>query len=142
MIVFAGSIMGSLIALIAMSDKSETCDHRNIIRLRSAQQGGMEIIDANWIRQRLTGQRGELADLARAMGVKPDVVTKILKGERRVQPAEMLAIKSHLERSVEPPVDDITQRLLENIPKLTDQERGLLLAAAIGMIAQHPDEET
>ena len=134
--------MEPFIAVIAMNDKTVFCDHRNIIGLRSEQQSGMEIIDANWIRQRLTGQRGELAELARAMGVKPDVVTKILKGERRVQPGEMLAVKAHLERSVEPPTDEITQRLLENIPKLTAQERGLLLAAAIGMIAQHPDEET
>lgn len=141
MIVFAGSIMGLFIAVIAMNDKCHFCDHRNIFGLRSAQQDGMEIIDAEWIRARLTGKRGELADLARAMGVKPDIVTKILKGERRVQPGEMLAVKAHLDGSAVPALDETTRRLLENIPKLTAQERGLLLAAAEGMIAQHPDEE-
>lgn len=49
----------------------------------------MEVIDRDWIEKRLTGRRGERAELARFMNVKPDIVTKILSGERRVQPEEM-----------------------------------------------------
>lgn len=49
----------------------------------------MEIVDANWIRQRLTGQHGELKQLADAVGLDQDKLTKILKGQRRVQSAEV-----------------------------------------------------
>lgn len=49
----------------------------------------MDVIDRQWIEKRLTGRRGERAELARFIGVKPDIVTKILSGERRVQPEEI-----------------------------------------------------
>ena len=52
----------------------------------------MEIIDAKWIAKHLTGRRGELADLARCLGIPPSMVSKIKSGERRVQPEEIPAI--------------------------------------------------
>lgn len=48
----------------------------------------MDVIDGKWIAERLTGRRGEKAELARHMGVGPDVITKILSGDRKVQPEE------------------------------------------------------
>lgn len=48
----------------------------------------MDVIDGKWIAARLTGRRGEKAELARHMRVGPDIVAKILSGERRVQPEE------------------------------------------------------
>ncbi|MDD7973425.1 S24 family peptidase [Roseinatronobacter alkalisoli] len=58
----------------------------------------MEVIDARWISSRLTGRRGERAELARFIGVKPDVVTKILSGERRVQPEEIPRVLQYFEQ--------------------------------------------
>lgn len=52
----------------------------------------MDVIDGDWIKARLKNVRGEQSRLARRMGVDPDVVTKILKGHRRVQPHEMPAV--------------------------------------------------
>ena len=54
----------------------------------------MEIIDGKWIKDRLTGQRGEKAELARHMGVGSDIITKILSGDRRVQPEEIPKVAS------------------------------------------------
>lgn len=48
----------------------------------------MEQIDAAWIKSRLTGRRGELADLAHAVGITPDKLAKILSGARRIQAIE------------------------------------------------------
>lgn len=124
------------IAIIANKGKSKVCDYRDILSLRYAQQDLMEIIDAAWIEARLTGARGEKAALARAMGVTPDVVTKILTGQRRVQPEEMTVILSHFGASEMQSYDPTMQKLLQRIPELTEQERGFLLAAAEGMIAR------
>lgn len=52
----------------------------------------MDVIDQQWIVSRLTGARGEKAALAAAMGVPRDIVTKILKGERKVQGHEVPAV--------------------------------------------------
>lgn len=59
---------------------SHFCDLRNM--------SFMDVIDGKWIAERLTGRRGEKAELARHMGVGPDIITKILSGDRRVQPEE------------------------------------------------------
>jgi len=45
----------------------------------------MEIVDVAWIKAHLTNTHGEKARLARAMGVKPDVVTKIFNGTRSLK---------------------------------------------------------
>ena len=52
----------------------------------------MELIDRDWIIKRMSGKRGEQARLAEHMGVKPDIIAKILSGKRRVQPEEMRRI--------------------------------------------------
>lgn len=101
----------------------------------------MQIINAEWIKQRLTGRRGEQAELARAIGVTPDVVSKILRGERRVQAHEIPKILAHFSE-ITPIEHDLTvQKLLQRIPELTGPERDLLLAAAEGMIAKRRAED-
>ncbi len=52
----------------------------------------MDVIDGNWIAQNLAGNRGEKADLSRAMGIRPEQLSKILKGERSVRPREIPAV--------------------------------------------------
>jgi hypothetical protein len=52
----------------------------------------MDVIDGTWIAARIGGEHGRRAALARAMGVTPDKVTKIIKGEREVQAREIPAI--------------------------------------------------
>jgi phage repressor protein C with HTH and peptisase S24 domain len=54
----------------------------------------MDVIDGEWIRVRLTGERGEMARLARHMGIDQMKLTKVLKGERRVQPEEIPSVLS------------------------------------------------
>lgn len=49
----------------------------------------MKKIDSDWIRSRLGHARGEQARLAAALGIGPDRVSKILKGERTVRPEEV-----------------------------------------------------
>ncbi|MDP2495881.1 helix-turn-helix transcriptional regulator [Shimia thalassica] len=49
----------------------------------------MEVIDADWIKQRLSGKRGEKAALAEAVGIAPAKLTNILTGHRRVQQEEI-----------------------------------------------------
>lgn len=49
----------------------------------------MEVIDGNWIKDRLTGVRGEKARLSEAMGITPQKLSHILAGGRDVQPEEV-----------------------------------------------------
>ena len=65
----------------------------------------MDVIDRKWIANRLTGERGEMARLARHMRIDQMKLTKILKGERRVQPEEIplvVAFFSGVDNSGEP----------------------------------------
>lgn len=52
----------------------------------------MDVIDADWIKRRLTGRHGEKAALAKAMGIDLTKMSKVLKGERRVQSSEIPAL--------------------------------------------------
>ncbi|MDX2287497.1 MAG: hypothetical protein NW217_01570 [Hyphomicrobiaceae bacterium] len=48
----------------------------------------MDVIDANWIKRHRTGRHGELKELADAVGIEPDKITKILNGSRQVKAHE------------------------------------------------------
>lgn len=52
----------------------------------------MELIDAGWIKARLTQRHGELKALADATGMTSDKITKILKGERQIKSHEATRI--------------------------------------------------
>lgn len=99
----------------------------------------MDVIDGKWIAARLGKDRGAKVALADALGVKPDVVSKILSGTRRVQPEEIPKVLAYFD--VPADEDDVTHRLLARIDLLTEQEREFLLAAAEGMIARHLAED-
>lgn len=49
----------------------------------------MEVIDSNWLRARLSGDHGEQRQLADAVGLSPDKITKILTGKRTIRPHEI-----------------------------------------------------
>lgn len=123
------------IAIIAKNGKDLFCEDRNIFQLRFEQHSPMDIIDAQWITSRLTGQRGERIALARALGVTPDVVTKILKGSRRVQASEIPTILKFFGAEQAVSQADVEQQLIEKIAELTDEEKALLLGAADGLLS-------
>ncbi|MEL6467078.1 MAG: helix-turn-helix transcriptional regulator [Pseudomonadota bacterium] len=90
----------------------------------------MDIIDADWLNQRLTGRRGEQAELAQAMGINDDKMSKILKGKRRVQPEEIpkvLAFFGVTDENVDPELAAVWK-------ELHAKERVLLLSVARAQI--------
>ncbi|WP_423212270.1 hypothetical protein [Paracoccus yeei] len=99
----------------------------------------MEIIDAEWIEKRLTGKRGELAALARALGVKSDVISKIRRGERRVQPEEIPAVLAFFNHQ-EGRLDDVKQQLHQRIDELSDEEAHYLLGSVDALRARRQKE--
>lgn len=99
----------------------------------------MEMIDAAWIEARLTGKRGELAALARAIGVDATQISKIRSGERRVQPEEMAKIKAFFD-GAQPAPDPRMQRIATLAQQLDDAEKDFLIVAAEGLISRHRGE--
>lgn len=67
--------------------------------LRYAQRDCMDVIDGEWIKKRLSTKHGEKSRLARHMQVKPEVVTRILNGERQVQAIEIPRVLSYFAES-------------------------------------------
>lgn len=104
----------------------------------------MEVIDGKWILARLEKRRGAKADLARALGLPMDMLSKTLTGIRQVQPEEvpkLLAYFSNQSNRHHPaPHDDVMRRLQDRVGELTVQEARLLLAAADGLIAHRQGE--
>lgn len=83
----------------------------------------MEIIDANWLRRHLKGTRGELKQLAEAVRLTPDKITKIVKGERTIRAHEIPLFLAHFEGPPPPgmaeaqqPFDGISANLVEITP--------------------------
>lgn len=52
----------------------------------------MEKIDADWLKERLAGERGKKARLAEKLGVGSDVVTKMTSGVRQIRQDEVPVI--------------------------------------------------
>ncbi|WP_103171568.1 hypothetical protein [Paracoccus sp. SY] len=100
----------------------------------------MEIIDAQWIAERLTGKRGEKSALAQAMGVTPAEVSKILKGGRRVQPEEMAAVKAFFD-GPDVPSRPAEKRLVDRLKQLTDEELDLMSGVADGLLSRRQTED-
>ncbi|MBZ4023271.1 hypothetical protein CKO11_12460 [Rhodobacter sp. TJ_12] len=101
----------------------------------------MEVIDGNWIKQRLTGRRGEKTELAQALGISLEKVTKTLSGSRRVQPEEIPKVidffRSRGARSKSDTIVEIYERLP---PKLQEQAEEFLqfLEAKVESPEEHP----
>lgn len=81
----------------------------------------MEVIDKDWIKARLTGRRGELAELARATGLSNDKLSKILKGDRKVQVEDVPGILNFF--GFTPPVDTKEADLVQAVADLPDHLR-------------------
>lgn len=110
-------------------------------------------IDAEWISERMPRRRGAKSALAAAMGVRPEIVTRILNGSRKVQPDEIPAIldffgvdpasvlgylpSSPAGRDVSPAL----LRLLDRLSQLEDEELDYLSVAAEGLAARRRQAE-
>lgn len=81
----------------------------------------MTKIDGIWINSRLTGVRGEKARLAEAMGIHPNVLSKILSGVRSVNQGEAMAAEAYFS----PPdqTDPLAQSILDRIQLLSPDGR-------------------
>ncbi|MBL4767871.1 MAG: helix-turn-helix transcriptional regulator [Rhodobacteraceae bacterium] len=90
----------------------------------------MDVVDGKWIKDRLTGKRGEQARLAERMGVDPDKVSKILSGTRQVKPHELPHVMAFFDKaSPEASMDSMASEAIarrigaltpENLKKLSD----------------------
>ena len=58
----------------------------------------MDVIDADWIKRHLANRHGELKELADAVGLSPDKITKIIKGERQIKSHEAPRIAAFFRR--------------------------------------------
>lgn len=56
---------------------------------------GMQIVNADWIKARLTGRHGEKADIARAAGLSSKQLSYILGGDRKVSQKEATALLAY-----------------------------------------------
>lgn len=63
---------------------------------------GMEVVDKNWIKERIAGRRGVQAELAEAAGLTKDQLSKILAGTRKVQADEVPRIIAFFEPRLRP----------------------------------------
>ncbi|MER5172648.1 helix-turn-helix domain-containing protein [Thioclava kandeliae] len=81
----------------------------------------MEVIDAEWIRRHLTGERGEQTRLADAIGLSPDVISKIISGKRRVKSEEIPKIVSFF--GVDLSSTDRNHHLLELYDSLSEEKK-------------------
>lgn len=91
----------------------------------------METIDGAWIKDRLTGRRGEKAALARALGVGPDIVTKLLSDERNVQPAEFIPLLRFFKISLGgPEVPEEFRPIVDAYDRLSEQDQAYLRRTA------------
>ena len=91
----------------------------------------MEPITAEWLRERLDGDRGRKTELADALGIGSDKVSKMIAGTRKPQAEEIpkiLAFFGKTNPGVDPELAEVWQ-------KLEPQERLFLLNAAKAQIA-------
>lgn len=66
--------------------------------LESRQNEGMQERDVNWLKAQIkTEPHGFQADLARAVGLTPDKLSKILKGRRKLEHSEGVALEQAIQ---------------------------------------------
>ncbi|MBN8292847.1 hypothetical protein JI664_12805 [Rhodobacter sp. NTK016B] len=93
----------------------------------------MEAIDGKWIVRHLTGRRGEKAQLARAIGTKPDNISKIISGVRAVQPEEVPKVLEFFGYEVRPSAQG------EEPPRSTTAQPVKLISwVSAGQLVDHP----
>lgn len=82
----------------------------------------MDVINAEWIKARMTGKRGEQARIAEAMGIDGDKISKVLKGNRQVQPEEIPGLLKYFNETLSGVEDDLLKELEDKI-RLLPKER-------------------
>lgn len=91
----------------------------------------MKEINSKWLREKLGNDRGLKAELARATGIEPDKISKILSGTRKVQASEAPKIYAFFEPPQKKKKLTADQReMLDLLSRATDQEREFLLKTA------------
>lgn len=95
----------------------------------------MDVIDGNWIKQRLTGERGEQAALARALGITQAKVSLTLKGTRNVQPSEVPKLLEFFNEGP-PPVKGMSEATAE--PFKASADRLKLICDILAPDIRHP----
>lgn len=91
----------------------------------------MQVITPEWLKERLGNDRGKRAQLAKALGISPDKVSKMLSGSRKPQAEEIPIIHAFFGAS-HPEVDP---ELAEVWSELEPSERLFLLNAAKAQLA-------
>ncbi|MEL7282133.1 MAG: helix-turn-helix transcriptional regulator [Pseudomonadota bacterium] len=86
----------------------------------------MDVIDRQWLLARLTGRRGEQTELAQAMGIDTDKMSKVIAGKRRIQPEEIPRVMAFF-GVID---DDVDPELAEVWRALQPSERAFLLSIA------------
>ena len=64
-------------------------------------------IDGKWLADKLAGQRGAKADLARHLGIEPDKISKIVSGVRRLTAEEMVKVAEFFREGSGPDPDSM-----------------------------------
>ena len=105
----------------------------------------MDVIDGQWIAARLTGRRGEKAEIARAMGISSDKLSKILSGERGIASNELPGLLSYFniglsERSWQHQVSEVEMVVMANSDASTLPSQSGLDSAIkfVSPNAEHP----
>lgn len=132
---------GGNIALIAMLVNRKCCDNRfyTLATCSATLRRMEEVIDGKWIERRLTGARGEKTRLAEALGIKRDQVSKIIAGERGIQPVELPRLLNFFGLAIVPVAT--SEEALELVAHAANQlnQDGLNLARQqISVLASNP----
>lgn len=90
----------------------------------------METVDAEWLKERLTGEHGEQTRLAEAMGIDGDKLSKILKGKRRVQAKEVPGALAFFQKES----DDRWAELIKTVSQLDESDQKLVETFALKLL--------
>ncbi len=105
----------------------------------------MDEINRKWIRERLTGERGEQARMSSVTGISTDKLAKILNGTRRVQADEAPKLFKYFQTRGVQFEEDRRRSLLDIWSQLRPEEQDFLIRSAKGLLSQspgaHPPEE-
>lgn len=93
-----------------------------LICVENSNIAAMNHIDAEWIKDRLTGKRGEMAALARAMGIDSDKMSKVMRGERRVQPEEIPGALEFFNETLIGEHDEKKKRAIAKLSKMAPEK--------------------
>jgi transcriptional regulator with XRE-family HTH domain len=93
-----------------------------LICLENSEINNMSHVDAEWIRTRLSGKRGERARLAEAMGIDNDKMSRIMQGKRRVQPEEIPKVLEFFGETLTGEHDRAKRKAIQKLTKLSPEK--------------------